>query len=132
MSAFNRIRTKNACQSTRVKAMNDIVYDPKKVGKKFRQFRKATKLNQTELALMLGYTANVQVSEFERGLTKMPIDKLEAAAKIFGVPLPVITNDNPYTNEQVDLIKDFFKNMIDQGSKFPHYETIKLLLKAGR
>lgn len=104
-------------------------YDPLIVGKKFSQVRKIAGINQSDLALELGYSNNSQLSEFENGKAMLPLDKLCAASKILGVPVWVLVNDHEYTDNQIKLIVLFFKKMINSDD-FKHKDSIEHLLRS--
>jgi transcriptional regulator with XRE-family HTH domain len=103
-------------------------YDPMKVGAKFRLFRKQCGWGQLDLALKIGYRNNSQLSEFENGKGMIPIDKINLAAKVLGIPPFLLISEKEYTEAQVELIVQFFKKMIN-GEDWPHYDSVKSLLK---
>jgi transcriptional regulator with XRE-family HTH domain len=104
-------------------------YDPKVVGANFKKVRIAAGWGQEKLAFELGYSNNSQLSEFENGKGSLPMDKLQQAVNLLGVPLDMIRSDTEFTDRQAKLIVAFTRKMLDQGpGKYRHFEAIETLL----
>jgi transcriptional regulator with XRE-family HTH domain len=58
-----------------------------KIGKIIRASRKAEAISQLTLANKLGYTSAQFVSQFERGIAGVPVEKLGIISKILKIPL---------------------------------------------
>jgi transcriptional regulator with XRE-family HTH domain len=61
------------------------------LGNKIRVGRENKKLTQFELAKMLGYKTPQFISLFERGLSKVPANKLKQICQICGLNLEKVT-----------------------------------------
>lgn len=57
-----------------------------RIGDLIRIYREQSNISQTKLARKLGYTTGQYVSNIERGLCSVPIDKIEKLEKILDLP----------------------------------------------
>lgn len=67
--------------------------NPTLMSMRIKQLRKEQGLLQSELASELGTTAS-NISNYENGKIKPPIDKIKAMAEIFNVPIEYLTGDS--------------------------------------
>ena len=67
--------------------------NPTLMSVRIKQLRKELGLLQSELASELGTTAS-NISNYENGKIKPPIDKIKAMAEIFNVPIDFLTGES--------------------------------------
>lgn len=67
--------------------------NPTLMSVRIKQLRKELGLLQSELASELGTTAS-NISNYENGKIKPPIDKIKAMAEIFNVPIDYLTGES--------------------------------------
>lgn len=76
------------------------------IGDKIRTLRKAQGLNQTELGERLGVKTNA-VSKWECGRVEdIPMSKVKAMAKLFGVPISYLMEDDSAPSKEKQQVTD--------------------------
>jgi transcriptional regulator with XRE-family HTH domain len=101
------------------------------VGKKVRLLRQRDGMSQVDLAKLLGYTSTGTISQVERGLRGMDVDKIIQTAKIFGISPEFLLSDKEYDEQSLKMIVNFQKIIENpQSTKFKRLqETLRDLTK---
>jgi len=99
--------------------MNKVL-DNDIIGAKIREFRQGAGLTQEKLAEALGITFQ-QVQKYERGITKVNLQKLQQLAGILQVPVAAFFDDSTGTvyklSEQEKVVLRLFRNIRQQHRK---------------
>lgn len=101
------------------RVMNKVL-DNDIIGAKIREFRQGAGLTQEKLAEALGITFQ-QVQKYERGITKVNLQKLQQLAGILQVPVAAFFDDSTGTvyklSEQEKVVLRLFRNIRQQHRK---------------
>lgn len=68
---------------------------------RIKNLRKNAKMNQEELAKKIG-VGRTTITEYECGRIQPPLDKIQAMADVFGVPVSYLTGDD-FNDETQDI-----------------------------
>ncbi len=100
------------------------------IGMKIREHRIKAGLTQEGLAAFLGITFQ-QVQKYERGITKVNLDRLQQLAEIFRVPTSSFFEDSQFkaydlSAKEMTLLKSFreIKDEVSQNSLIHIVERI--------
>lgn len=93
------------------------------IGKRIRTLRLRMGMSQEELGALLGYRSSGMISQVENGLKGMDREKINRAAKIFGVPVFVMLSDKEHSDADLEMIQNLYTIMNNPNS--PHYGIAK-------
>ena len=82
-------------------------------GEKIRQLRQERDWSQEQLAKMVGAKSRSMISKIESGQRMTPLDVVSKFAKVFGVPVSDLIDEEPSTEEPIDEFLPYMKNAQD-------------------
>ena len=98
-----------------------------RVGKRLRFFRELRKLNQTDLAIPLGYKSSGAWSLIESGERGLNKAKITQAARILGTFPEILTTDTDLTDEELIDMHIFLT--VRTNKKHPAHKMLMEVLK---
>jgi transcriptional regulator with XRE-family HTH domain len=99
------------------------------LGNKMRRLRKLVGVTQADVEYALGYKSNGSISNVEKGLMYMSMDKIYKAADYFKVPPIVLMTPRDMTDKEIEMFMELERILRDNPNS-PHVDSIFALMKA--